>query len=349
MDKSINHQKIILEYFNAISSLSKTGLGLSGRIMSCISILRNIENKFFEPNNPLNFLNELIDSEVRFIDGINKLSNILSINNIDAIKKETFDYQDDLHISLFNKTWETLRLSSDPLNDYKPYIELIEQRLSINGLENSFFKDKRCLDVGCGTGRFSIVMGKMGGVVSGIDPGPKSVDQASKLINLLNIKNVTYNVGNAYDLQFEDNTFDFVVCNGVLHHLDQPIKALKEIFRVLKKGGHFWLYIEGNGGIYHDIWDGIQKSFIGTSISEVFNILEALRIPNMHFWMDIFFAKYHFISREDNEKRLMDIGFKKLRTLKGATKQDIALELFQDDKYSKLKFGDGGIRILAEK
>ena len=38
----------------------------------------------------------------------------------------------------------------------------------------------------------------------------------------------------------------------------------------------------------------------------------------MHFWMDIFFAKYHFISREDNEKRLMDIGsYRGLRHKRG--------------------------------
>ena len=39
------------------------------------------------------------------------------------------------------------------------------------------------------------------------------------------------------DIPFENNYFDIVICNHVLEHVDDDKKALKEIFRVLKKGG----------------------------------------------------------------------------------------------------------------
>jgi SAM-dependent methyltransferase len=39
------------------------------------------------------------------------------------------------------------------------------------------------------------------------------------------------------DMPFEDNTFDALICNHVLEHIDNELKATKEIFRVLKKGG----------------------------------------------------------------------------------------------------------------
>ena len=40
-----------------------------------------------------------------------------------------------------------------------------------------------------------------------------------------------------HNMPFDDNIFDFVICNHVLEHVDNDIKALQEIKRVLKKGG----------------------------------------------------------------------------------------------------------------
>ena len=39
------------------------------------------------------------------------------------------------------------------------------------------------------------------------------------------------------DLPFEDNTFDFILCNHVLEHIPDDTKAMQELFRVMKKGG----------------------------------------------------------------------------------------------------------------
>lgn len=39
------------------------------------------------------------------------------------------------------------------------------------------------------------------------------------------------------DIQFDDNIYDVIICNHVLEHVDNDITAMKEIFRVLKKGG----------------------------------------------------------------------------------------------------------------
>ena len=39
------------------------------------------------------------------------------------------------------------------------------------------------------------------------------------------------------DLPFEDNSFDLVLCNHVLEHIEDDQKAMKELFRVMKKGG----------------------------------------------------------------------------------------------------------------
>ena len=45
-----------------------------------------------------------------------------------------------------------------------------------------------------------------------------------------------------HDIPFEDNTFDVVFCNHVMEHVEDDIKAMSEIYRVLKKGG--WAIIQ---------------------------------------------------------------------------------------------------------
>lgn len=39
------------------------------------------------------------------------------------------------------------------------------------------------------------------------------------------------------DLPFEDNSYDFILCNHVLEHISDDTKAMQELYRVLKKGG----------------------------------------------------------------------------------------------------------------
>jgi len=39
------------------------------------------------------------------------------------------------------------------------------------------------------------------------------------------------------DLPFKDNTYDFILCNHVLEHISDDVKAMQEIYRILKPGG----------------------------------------------------------------------------------------------------------------
>jgi SAM-dependent methyltransferase len=60
-----------------------------------------------------------------------------------------------------------------------------------------------------------------------------------------------------HDLQFENEIFDCVVCNAVLEHVEDPAKAISELFRVLKKSGKIWVEVPFNQP-YHptpgDFW-----------------------------------------------------------------------------------------------
>ena len=55
-----------------------------------------------------------------------------------------------------------------------------------------------------------------------------------------------FEVGNAAKLRFVDSSYDMVISSGMLHTLKNPIKVLRECYRVLKPGGEAWIYDPAN-------------------------------------------------------------------------------------------------------
>lgn len=53
----------------------------------------------------------------------------------------------------------------------------------------------------------------------------------------MGLSNVEFQVGDGYDLHFEDGTFDRVVCVNVLQTMKEPHRAIREGRRVLREGG----------------------------------------------------------------------------------------------------------------
>lgn len=95
----------------------------------------------------------------------------------------------------------------------------------------------RVLDVGCGTGRLAQwiaeQLGPRGSVVA-IDPLEHRISVARSRASV-----VRFEVGQAEDLgAFEDSSFDAVCLSSVLHWVVDKARALAEIRRVLRPGGH---------------------------------------------------------------------------------------------------------------
>jgi SAM-dependent methyltransferase len=100
------------------------------------------------------------------------------------------------------------------------------------------------LDIGCGAGVDSIIAaGLVGpsGSVTGIDLVPEMLARASENARLAGLDNVTFQESSAEQLPFPDNSFDMVISNGVFNLVVDKVKALSEVFRVLKPGGRFLL------------------------------------------------------------------------------------------------------------
>jgi ubiquinone/menaquinone biosynthesis C-methylase UbiE len=72
--------------------------------------------------------------------------------------------------------------------------------------------------------------------VVGVDLDEGSLGVARELANKQGVSNVRVQTGSVYVLPFSDASFDVIVSNQVVNHLNGPIKALEEIGRVLKLG-----------------------------------------------------------------------------------------------------------------
>jgi ubiquinone/menaquinone biosynthesis C-methylase UbiE len=96
----------------------------------------------------------------------------------------------------------------------------------------------RVLDVGCGTGDYLRIMAPL------VAPGPAvGIDLSTALIDVARQRaasdgdNVSFRVGDAYELPFPDASIDRVVATQVLLHLTDPWRAVAEMRRVLAPAG----------------------------------------------------------------------------------------------------------------
>ena len=89
------------------------------------------------------------------------------------------------------------------------------------------------LELGCGTGYFTRELARSAADIIAIDVSPELLEIARANGSLQNIR---YEVQNACALSYSDAMFDSVVGSSVLHHLEIQ-EALREIYRVLKRGG----------------------------------------------------------------------------------------------------------------
>ena len=92
------------------------------------------------------------------------------------------------------------------------------------------------LDLGAGPGTYTRAIANIGHRCLGLDYSKKVLEVARS-----KGKRETYIQGEAYHLPFRSGVFDAVLCIGVLQSLEQPVRALNEIARILTPGGHILL------------------------------------------------------------------------------------------------------------
>lgn len=90
-----------------------------------------------------------------------------------------------------------------------------------------WIKEKSILDIGCGDGKITSMLGAYG------------IDNDAEGIRLAKEHGVGCEVMDCYETNFASNTFEAVFIGDVLEHLENPLKCLKEVYRICKS----YLYV----------------------------------------------------------------------------------------------------------
>jgi len=95
------------------------------------------------------------------------------------------------------------------------------------------------IDCGCGPGSITVGLAEIvaPGQVTGIDIEPRQLEAARALANERGVRNIRFETGSVYELPYPDASFDAATAHFVIEHVKDPVRALRELKRVLKPGG----------------------------------------------------------------------------------------------------------------
>ena len=175
--------------------------------------------------------------------------------------------------------WANLYDYSIPI---KPWLVYIQKKAVDNiKLDNNI----KILDIGCGTGDSLFYVSKLSNSkLFGVDISRNMLKIAKKkLWNKAILK-----LGDVENLPYINNTFDYVLNTEAFHHFPNPNLALKEIHRVLRKGGKLILTdINFNCSIPHKLFKILEpghvkiynrKEFYNLFVRAGFKVLKQERV-----------------------------------------------------------------------
>lgn len=178
------------------------------------------------------------------------LSNIEEISVYDSAMqiKQTFAYK------WLKQKWWGMQGSTA-----KFFEEWLLPRYGWNSKEEykkSFFDKKICLDAGCGLGREAIRMAEANPdmLVIGIELS-ECIDEAYKHAKNKGINNILFIQADINNPPIAENTVDFIISEGVLHHTQNTKNALIALVSLLTKNGEIGFYVYRKKAVLREFTD----------------------------------------------------------------------------------------------
>lgn len=162
------------------------------------------------------------------------LKEIKSVNRSISVFNTGSDNIDHEVVGSFGAEWSKFHDF-----DNKELIKIGEEYFDI--LDHSMInKNTYGIDIGCGTGRWTKCLLDRVGFMEAIDPS-EAIFAADKLLD--GASNVRLSIASTDNIPFPDETFDFGMSIGVLHHIPNTPRAMADCVKKVKKGGYFYTYL----------------------------------------------------------------------------------------------------------
>ncbi|HET8752597.1 MAG TPA: methyltransferase domain-containing protein [Gaiellaceae bacterium] len=166
--------------------------------------------------------------------------------------------------------------------------KLVDQFLERVQLPVSFFEGKRCLDVGCGSGRWSYALAELGADVTAVDLTSGGIEALYAEIG--DRPNVVIAQADIFELPFEAESFDFVMSWGVLHHTPSTKQAFDRVAPLVRAGGTLYVMIYEVGQAWSErATDALRWLLQRVSAERRYRLCRHLVIENARL--------YHYLSK----------------------------------------------------
>ncbi len=152
-------------------------------------------------------------------------------------------------------------------------------------------------DICCGIGDFAMLLRKdfKPARIVALDHSVPSLEYARKVADDFDVRDIEYTYGDASQMLFESDQFDFVTCRHSLQIFDRPDILLRELYRICKPGGRVYITNEKNSHCLGEPRaDSIQWTY--NEVAKLF----------AHFDMDVEMGP-------KGRRMLLDAGFKDVR------------------------------------
>lgn len=161
--------------------------------------------------------------------------------------------------------------------------------------------DRRILEIGCGRGGFSCWLANQ-------QPGPKEVVAADfsetavamgqAFASKLGLRNITWKVADIQCIPYETETFDTVISCETIEHVTNPRIAVRELARVLKRGGRLFLTTPNYFGPFGPY--RIYRRVIGRRFTEVGQpINRFVMLPVTRHWVTTAGLRIQVVDSDD--------------------------------------------------
>ncbi len=209
---------------------------------------------------------------------------------------------------------------------------------------------KRAIDIGCGSGRYTVALASVGAAhTTGVDFQAKAFAASAQWCRERELA-VDFRESSVHELPFEDESFDFVFCNGVLHHTSSVEKGLSELTRVLKRSGRGFLYLYGTGGYFWKTRKLLREVFASIPLDYAKHVLASIGMPsNRFFFCDTWYVPIEEHIRTDDLTRMLDAFGLRYEKIPGQAAFDLDRALAENVPGASTAWGNGEHRYLLQR